>query len=115
MGNRDNTWQLDEEFTYNRAGHSLTFGAGSRYRRGWHLNGNGSALGSLSFQPVFTAQLASNSQGQLAPLAATGDSFADFLLGFPYKRHAGSARRSCNSGKRKLHRSFRTPGGSLAV
>ena len=31
VGNRDNTWQLDEEFTYNRAGHSLTFGAGLAY------------------------------------------------------------------------------------
>ena len=83
VGNRDNTWQFDEEFTYNRAGHGLTFGMGLRYRRGWHLNGNGAALGSLSFQPVFTAQLAANSQGQLTPVAGTGDSFADFLLGFP--------------------------------
>ena len=31
----------------------------------------------------FTAQLASNPQGQLVPVAGTGDSFADFLLGFP--------------------------------
>ena len=83
VGNRDNTWQLNEEFAYNRAGHGLTFGAGLRYRRGWHLNGNAVALGSLAFQPVFTAQLAANSQGQLAPVAATGDSFADFLLGYP--------------------------------
>ncbi len=83
VGNRDNTWQFDEEFTYNRAGHSLAFGTGLRYRRGWHLNGNAVALGSLSFQPVFTAQLAANSQGQLTPVAGTGDSFADFLLGFP--------------------------------
>jgi hypothetical protein len=83
VGNRDNTWQLDEEFTYNRAGHTLAFGAGLRYRRGWHSNGNAVALGTISFQPVFTAQLAANSQGQPAPVAATGDSFADFLLGFP--------------------------------
>ena len=83
VGNRDNTWQLDEEFTQNRAGHGLSFGAGLRYRRGWHLNGNAAALGSLTFQPVFTAQLAANSQGQRAPVAGTGDSFADFLLGYP--------------------------------
>ena len=56
VGNRDNTWQLDEEFTYAKAGHNLSIGAGVRYRRGWHLNGNSSALGALSFQPVFTAQ-----------------------------------------------------------
>ena len=83
VGNRDNTWQFDEEFTYNSAGHSLAFGTGLRYRRGWHLNGNAVALGTLSFQPVFTAQLAANSQGQLTPVAGTGDAFADFLLGFP--------------------------------
>ena len=83
VGNNDNTWQLDEEFTYNMGRHRFAFGADVRYRRGWHQNGNGNALGSLSFQPAFTAQLTSNSQGQLVPLANTGDSFADFLLGFP--------------------------------
>ncbi len=83
VGNRDNTWQLDEEFTYTRGRHRFAFGAGLRYRRGWHGNGNGTAHGSLSFQPAFTAQLTSNPQGQLVPLANTGDSFADFLLGFP--------------------------------
>jgi hypothetical protein len=45
VGNRDNTWQLDEEFTYNKGGHSLAAGAGLRYRRGWYLNGNANALG----------------------------------------------------------------------
>jgi hypothetical protein len=83
VGNRDNTWQLDEEFSYNKGGHSLAAGAGFRYRRGWHTNGNAVALGTLSFQPAFTAQLAVNSQGQLAPVAGAGDSFADFLLGLP--------------------------------
>ncbi len=83
VGNDDNTWQLDEEFNYSRGRHHFAFGAGLRYRRGWHQNGNGNALGSLSFQPAFTAQLTSNSQGQRVPLANTGDSFADFLLGFP--------------------------------
>ncbi len=83
VGNRDNAWQLDEEFSYIKSGHNLAIGAGMRYRRGWHLNGNSAALGSLSFQPAFTAQLSANSQGQLAPLANTGDSFADFLTGLP--------------------------------
>jgi hypothetical protein len=82
-GNRDNTWQLDEEFTYTLGAHSFAAGAGLRYRRGWHLNGNGSALGSLSFQPVFSAQLGANSLGQPVPVSGTGDSFADFLIGFP--------------------------------
>src|SRR5262249_44460271 len=54
VGNRDNTWQLDEEFTFNKTGHTLAAGVGLRYRRGWHLNGNAIALGTLSFQPAFT-------------------------------------------------------------
>ncbi len=56
---------------------------GFRYRRDWQQNSNRGALGALTFQPVFTAQLARNTQGQLAPVAGTGDSFADFLLGMP--------------------------------
>jgi hypothetical protein len=83
VGNRDNAWQLDDEITYSRGVHSFGFGAGLRYRRGWHLNGNSQALGTLSFQPAFTAQLAPNSIGQPVPLANSGDSFADFLLGLP--------------------------------
>jgi len=83
IGNRDNTWQLDEEVTYSRGAHAFAFGAGVHYRRGWHLNGNAAALGTLAFQPVFTAQLMQNGQGQLAPLANTASSFADFLLGYP--------------------------------
>jgi hypothetical protein len=83
VGNRDNTWQIDDEFTYTRGAHSFAVGAGIRYRRGWQQNANRQALGALSFQPVFTAQLAYNSQGQPMPVANTGDSFADFLLGLP--------------------------------
>jgi hypothetical protein len=83
VGNRDNTWQIDEELTYKRGSHQFAFGAGFRRRRGWHQNSNRSALGVLSFQPAFTAQLTRNPQGQLTPSAGTGDSFADFLLGIP--------------------------------
>lgn len=83
VGNNDNTWQLDEQFALSRRGHTMAFGAGIRYRRGWHLNGNAVAHGSLTFQPVFTSQLTLNGQGQTVPVAGTGDSFADFLMGTP--------------------------------
>lgn len=83
VGNRDNTWEVGEELNYTRGTHTFAFGAGLRYRRGWHHNADALALGILSFQAAFTAQLGRNSQGQLAPLANTGDSFADFLLGLP--------------------------------
>jgi hypothetical protein len=83
VGNRDNTWQIDDQLSYTAAAHQFALGAGFRYRRGWHQNGNRGALGNISFQPVFTAKLGSNTQGQLSPVAGTGDSFADFLLGMP--------------------------------
>lgn len=83
LGNRDNTWEIDEQFNYTHGRHLLAAGVGFRYRRGWHQNSNRSALGVISFQPTFTAQLARNAQGQLSPVAGTGDSFADFLLGMP--------------------------------
>jgi hypothetical protein len=83
VGNRDNTWQIDDELHYMRGTHELALGTGFRYRRGWQQNSNRGALGTISFQPAFTAQLALNAQGQLTPVAGTGDSFADFLLGSP--------------------------------
>src|SRR5262249_26305522 len=83
VGNRDNTWQIDEELSYSRGTHQLAFGTGFRYRRGWHQNSNRGALGNITFQPAFTAQLGRNVQGQLSPVPGTGDSFADFLLGMP--------------------------------
>ncbi len=111
VGNHDNTWQLDEEFTYSRGPHRFAFGADLRYRRGWHQNGNGNALGSLSFQPAFTAQLASNSQGQRVPLVNTGDSFADFLLGFPVNGTLLGFPVVQYPGERSSLRTFRTVGG----
>jgi hypothetical protein len=83
VGNRDNAWQFDDEITYIRGTHSFALGLGLRYRRGWHLNGNSQALGTLSFQPAFTAQLTRNSIAQLIPAPNSGDAFADFLLGYP--------------------------------
>jgi hypothetical protein len=83
VGNSDNAWQFDDALHILRANHSITFGAGVRYRRGWHLNSNARALGELRFDPTFTAQLVRNAQGQLTPQPGTGDSWADFLLGMP--------------------------------
>jgi hypothetical protein len=83
VGNRDNSWQIDEELYWTRGTHQVALGTGFRYRRGWQQNSNRGALGAVSFQPAFTAQLAPNGQGQPSPVARTGDSFADFLLGMP--------------------------------
>ena len=83
IGNIDNSYQLDEGMYWSRGTHSFQFGASIRYRRTWQQNANASAVGGLTFQPQFTAQLAANAQGQLVPQARTGSAFADFLLGLP--------------------------------
>ncbi|HYO82542.1 MAG TPA: carboxypeptidase-like regulatory domain-containing protein [Bryobacteraceae bacterium] len=83
IGNIDNSYQLDDGLYLSRGTHSYQFGASLRHRRTWQQNANASAVGNLTFQPQFTAQLAPNAQGQLVPQARTGNSFADFLLGVP--------------------------------
>ena len=83
LGNIDNNYQLDEGVNYIAGKHNIQFGGGIRYRRVWTQNANANAHGSVGFQPRYTAQLARNPQGQLAPQAGSGSSFADFLLGMP--------------------------------
>ncbi len=83
LGNTDNNYQVDEGLNYNHASHSFSFGAGIRYHRTKQQNANANAVGTLSFQTVFTAQLAPAAGGRLAPAANTGSAFADFLLGMP--------------------------------
>ncbi|HWD99414.1 MAG TPA: hypothetical protein VG345_10265, partial [Bryobacteraceae bacterium] len=82
LGDKDNNYQFDESLNYTKGNHSFAFGAGVRYHRTVQRNSNANAVGSLSFQTVFTAQLAAGANG-LSPVANTGNSFADFLLGIP--------------------------------
>ncbi|HMJ60414.1 MAG TPA: TonB-dependent receptor [Bryobacteraceae bacterium] len=83
LGNIDNSYQLDDGVYWTKGTHGLQMGASLRYRRTWQQNSNANALGSLTFQSQFTAQLTPNAQGQRVAQAGTGDAFADFLLGLP--------------------------------
>jgi hypothetical protein len=83
LGNLDNNYQLDDGINWVHGHHNLQFGGSIRYHRTWQQNANAGALGTVSFQPLLTAQVTANAQGQTTPLANTGDSFADFLLGYP--------------------------------
>ena len=83
LGNLDNNYQIDDGVNYVRGRHNLQFGGSIRYRRTWQQNANAGALGTITFQPLLTAQVTTNAQGQTTPQANTGDSFADFLLGYP--------------------------------
>ena len=84
LGNIDNNYQADDGMNWVHGSHNVQFGASVRYRRTWEQNANAGALGSLQFQPDFTAQLGLNAKGAMAPVAGTGSSFADFLLGLPF-------------------------------
>lgn len=83
LGNLDNNYQLDEGMNWNRGKHNFQFGTSIRYRRTWQQNANAGAVGNLAFQRTFTTQLMRDAQGRLTPQRAnTGNSFADFLLGY---------------------------------
>jgi hypothetical protein len=83
LGNIENHYQLDDGLYWSKGNHSYQFGASIRYRRSWQQNANANALGSLGFQPQFTAQTMVNAQGQVVPQANTGHAFGDFLMGMP--------------------------------
>ncbi|MEO7145651.1 MAG: carboxypeptidase-like regulatory domain-containing protein, partial [Bryobacteraceae bacterium] len=83
LGDTDDNYQIDEGLNYTRGSHNFAFGAGLRYHRTVQQNSNANAVGSLSFQTVFTAQLAAGANGTLAPVTNTGNAFADFLTGYP--------------------------------
>ncbi len=84
LGNIDNNYQADEGAILVHGNHTIQFGGSIRNHRTWEQNANANALGTLAFQPFFTAQLTTNPAG--APVAAknSGNAFADFLLGLPF-------------------------------
>ena len=83
IGNIDNNYQAYDSLKVLRGSHEIAIGAGLHYIRSTQESANWNARGTLVFNSVFSAQLAPAANGQLAPVAGTGSSFADFLLGMP--------------------------------
>lgn len=83
IGNIDNNYQLYDSVKMLCGRHEIAAGASLHYIRSTQESANWNARGTLVFNSVFTAQLAPGVNGQLAPVAGTGSSFADFLLGMP--------------------------------
>lgn len=83
IGNIDNNYQLQETLTVMRGRHEIAAGAMLRYIRTVQESANWNARGTLLFSGVFTAQTALSPAGAPVPVAGTGSSFADFLLGLP--------------------------------
>ncbi len=82
IGNRDDTYEVDDALDYMRGKHSLAFGAGIHYHRTVQENANANSVGTLSFQPIFSAQLQPGPSGP-TPMKNTGSALADLLLGMP--------------------------------
>jgi hypothetical protein len=83
IGNIDNQYQMHEGMNLLKAKHEVSFGADLNYVRTVQESSNFFSRGGVYFNPIYTAQLAPNNAGALAPVAGTGNSFADFLLGMP--------------------------------
>ena len=83
IGNIDNQYQMHEGMNLLKAKHEISFGADLNYVRTVQESSNFFSRGGVYFNPIYTAQLAPNSTGTLAPVSGTGNSFADFLLGMP--------------------------------
>ncbi|MGD1155419.1 MAG: carboxypeptidase-like regulatory domain-containing protein [Terriglobia bacterium] len=83
IGNIDNNYRMYESLNYLHGNHEIKLGSSLHYVRTVQESANWNARGTLVFNSVFTAQLATGANGQLTPVAGTGNSFADFLLGVP--------------------------------
>jgi hypothetical protein len=83
IGNIDNNYQVYDSLKILLGKHELSAGASLHYVRSTQESANFNARGTLVFNSVFSAQLATGANGKLAPVAGSGSSFADFLLGMP--------------------------------
>ncbi len=83
IGNIDNQYQMHESLSVVKGNHELKFGGDLRYVRTVQESSNFYSRGGVWFSSIYTAQLAPDATGKLLPVAGTGSSFADFLLGMP--------------------------------
>ena len=83
LGNIDDSYQVHDSFSWLRGRHLIKIGADVNYIRSVQDSANAFARGQIIFTNAFTPQLAANAQGSLAPVAGSGNTVADFLLGMP--------------------------------
>jgi hypothetical protein len=81
IGNLDNVYQIQDGFNWLHGNHQIKFGASIAYLRTIQSSANANARGVFTFNNTYTAQLAPNGSGGYSTVAATGNAFADFLLG----------------------------------
>ncbi len=78
IGNLDNVNQIHEGFNWLHGKHQIKFGGDIASLRTIQSSANANARGVFNFNGNFTAQF---NRGGFTPVAGTGSSFADFLLG----------------------------------
>jgi len=78
IGNLDNVYQIQDSFNWLHGNHQIKFGADIAYLRTIQSSANANARGVFNFNGNFTAQF---NPGGFTPVAGTGSSFADLLLG----------------------------------
>ncbi len=83
IGNTDNQYQFHDSLSYLVGKHELSLGGDVNYVRTVQESSNFYSRGGVWFNSVYTAQLGPDASGKPAPVAGTGNSFADFLLGMP--------------------------------
>jgi len=75
-------WQFNDSVTWTRGRHTLKFGGQYWFNSiKTFYSGNSGELGSLIFEPNFTASSATTTTGGAAPIGGNG--LADFFLGLP--------------------------------
>ena len=88
LGDIDNSYQIHDSFNWLRGNHQIKMGASLNYIRSVQSSSNLNARGILTFNPTYSTQTKPAAGGKVAPVAGTGNAFADFLLGDPASAHS---------------------------
>lgn len=88
LGDIDNSYQIHDSFNWLHGNHQIIMGASLNYIRSVQSSSNLNARGILAFNATYSTQSKSAGAGKIAPVAGTGNAFADFLLGDPANAHS---------------------------
>ncbi len=83
LGDIDNSYQIHDSFNWLHGNHQIKMGASLNYIRSVQSSSNLNARGILQFNATYTTQTKPAAGGKVAPVAGTGNAFADVLLGDP--------------------------------
>ncbi len=88
LGDIDNSYQVHDSFNWLHGNHQIKMGASLNYIRSIQSSANLNARGIMQFNATYSTQTKPAGVGKVAPVAGTGNAFADFLLGDPANAHS---------------------------